>query len=692
MRVKLKSSAAALAIAAGAASLFFAFDSTRDASALTAHPQPAAPVEGQIDQKRLMSADKDPGEWLTTGRDFGKGHYSPLERINTKNIDRLGFAWSYDTQTNRGLEATPIVVDGVMYTSGATGKAYALDAKTGKEIWSFDPHADLRVNREACCDEVNRGVALWKGKVYVASFDGILYALDAATGKTLWQADTITDKKVGYSVTGAPEVAGHVVVIGNAGSEYDARGYVSAYDLDTGKFAWRFYTVPGDPAKPQESPELEVATKTWDAKSRWDMGGGGTVWDSMVYDPELNLLYFGTGNGTFFDRSRRSPSGGDNLYIASILAINPDTGRMVWHYQEVPGDQWDFDTLQPIILTDLKIAGASRKVLMQASKDGFFYIIDRKTGEVLSAEKFVPVTWAERVDLKTGRPVEAPGARDYKNEYNGKNYLHPASMGGHNWNPMSYDRKTGLVYIPEIENGETGVFTGKTFLRAWDPLRSRTVWEQPTGGWWDHAGVLATAGGLVFQGNGPGHFIAYDAATGAKLKDIDTGSTIIAAPMSYEIGGVQYIAVMAAWGGGGWSYVHPEDAAYQRGNEGRILVFKLDGGETPIPPPLPPIQPIPQPPPQTASTDTVKQGGALFAQRCAVCHVNQPRSEAPDLRRMAPETHEAFSQIVLGGILKNAGMPPWEGILTPADVDAIHAYLISISWDAYSKQQAASKN
>ena len=267
-----------------------------------------------------------------------------------------------------------------MYTSGSTGKAYALDAKTGKELWSFDPHADLRVNRAACCDEVNRGVAVWHGKVYVASFDGILYALDAATGKILWHADTITDKKIGYSVTGAPEVAGHVVVIGNAGAEYDARGYVSAYDLDTGKFAWRFYTVPGDPSKPQESPELEVAVKTWDAKSRWDMGGGATVWDSMVYDPELNLLYFGTGNGTFFDQSRRSPSGGDNLYIASILAINPDTGRLVWHYQEVPGDQWDYDTLQPIILTDLKIGGASRKVLMQASKDGFFYIIDRKIG------------------------------------------------------------------------------------------------------------------------------------------------------------------------------------------------------------------------------------------------------------------------------------------------------------------------
>jgi quinohemoprotein ethanol dehydrogenase len=687
MSVNVKLAATPLVIAAAA--LLLAVNAARLSSAFADNQGSA---RGQIDRKLLMAADKHPGEWLTAGRDFGKGHYSPLAQINTKTIDRLGFAWDYDTQTNRGLEATPIVVDGVMYASGSTGKAYALDAKTGKELWSFDPHADLRVNREACCDEVNRGVAVWHGRVYVAGFDGILYALDAARGKVLWQADTITDKKIGYSVSGAPEVAGHVVVIGNSGGEYDARGYVSAYDLETGKLAWRFYTVPGDPLKPQESPELEVAIKTWDPKSNWPMGGGGTVWDSMVYDPELNLLYFGTGNGTFYDQSRRSPSGGDNLYISSILAINPDTGRLAWHYQEVPGDQWDFDTLQPIILANLKIGGASRKVLMQASKDGFFYIIDRKTGELLSAENFVPVTWASRVDMKTGRPVEAADARTYRYSSNGKGYIQPSPMGGHNWNPMSYDPKKGLVYIPAIENGQTGIFTGNTFLRAWDPIQSKTVWNVSVGDWWDHAGVLSTAGNLVFQGNGPGHLIAYDSATGKKLKDIDVGSTIIAAPMSYSIDGVQYIAVMAAWGGGGWSIPHPESAAYQRGNEGRIVVLRLNGGAVPIPPLLPPIQPIPPPPPLAASADVVKRGGALFGARCGACHVNQPRSEAPDLRRMAPETHEAFNQIVLGGILKNAGMPPWESVLTQADVDAIHAYLISISWDAYNKQQAAPKN
>ncbi|HEY4710992.1 MAG TPA: PQQ-dependent dehydrogenase, methanol/ethanol family [Candidatus Acidoferrales bacterium] len=675
------------AIALGAALSLAAYCQNHGA-ALADDDKPA----GQIDRKRLLAADKHPEEWLTAGRDFGKGHYSPLAQINVQTVDRLGFAWDYDTRTNRGLEATPIVVDGVMYTSGSTGKAYALDAKTGKELWSFDPKSDLRVNREACCDEVNRGVAVWKGRVYVASFDGNLFALDAASGSVLWKADTITNKKVGYTVTGAPEVAGNVVVIGNSGGEYDARGYVSAYDLVTGKMAWRFFTVPGDPAKPQENPELEAAVKTWDPKSRWDMGGGGTVWDSMVYDPELNLLYFGTGNGTFFDQSRRSPAGGDNLYIASILAINPDTGRLVWHYQEVPGDQWDFDTLQPIVLANLKIGGKTRKILMQASKDGFFYIIDRKTGEVLSAEKFVPVTWASHVDLKTGRPVEAADARDYRYSSNGKGYISPSPMGGHNWNPMSYDPKNGLVYIPAIENGQTGIFTGKAFLRAWDPIQSRVVWDVPMSDWWDRPGVLATAGGLVFQGTGPGHFCAYDAATGKKLKDIDVGTTIIAAPMSYSLDGVQYVAVMAAWGGGGWNFAHPESAAYQRGNEGRILVFKLDGGPTPKPDLLPPIQPIPQPPPLTGSTETVKRGATLFAANCAACHANQPRTGTPDLRRMTTESHDAFKQIVLGGALEKAGMPPWAGVLTPEDADAIHAFLISLAWDAYNKQQAAPKN
>ena len=657
---------------------------------ILAQTKPTEVAYGRIDTARLLAADKHPDQWLTSGRDFGKSHYSPLAQINKETVSRLGFAWAYDTHTIRGLEATPIVVDGVMYASGPTGIAYALDAKTGEGLWEFDPKSDLVVNRRACCDEVSRGVAVWKGKVYVAAFDGRLFALDAKTGAVLWHVDTIVDHKRGYTVTQAPEVAGSVVVIGNSGGEYDARGYVSAYALNTGELAWRFFTVPPAPGQPLENPELKVAQKTWDPKSDWAMGGGGTVWDGMVYDPELNLLYFGTGNGTFYDQSKRSPSGGDNLYISSILAINPTTGRLAWYYQEVPGDQWDFDVVQPLILTTLAIDGKTRKVLMQASKDGFFYIFDRKTGHVISANKFVPVTWADHVDLKTGRPAMEADARDFRYSSNGKGQLiQPSPMGGHNWNPMAWDPQTGLVYIPTIENGQKAVFSGKTYLRAWDPIRGQAVWNVGPEDWWDHAGVLATAGGFVFQGNGAGHFRAYDAETGELLKDIDVGTTIVAAPMTYEIDGVQYVAVMAAWGGGGWSFAHPEAASYQRGNEGRILAFKLDGGATPIPPLLPPPGPIPQPPPMTASADTVKDGAALFGANCAGCHINQPGGLAPDLRRMSAATHTEFHQIVLGGIFKNAGMPPWNGVLTPEQVDDIHAYLISISLDAYKAQEAA---
>jgi len=676
------------AIALAAAAFFIAGHGER----ILAQTKPAETAYGQIGLARLLAADKHPDQWLTSGRDFGKGHFSPLTQINKETVGRLGFAWSYDTHTIRGLEATPIVVDGVMYASGPTGIAYAVDARTGTGLWTFDPKNNLVVNRESCCDEVSRGVAVWRGKVYVASFDGRLFALDAKTGAAIWHVDTIVDHKRGYTITGAPQVAGKVVVIGNAGGEFDARGYVSAYDLDSGKLAWRFFTVPPAPGQPLENPELKAAQKTWDPKSDWAMGGGGTVWGGMAYDPELNLLYFGTGNGTFYDQSKRSPSGGDNLYISSILAVNPSTGRLAWYYQEVPGDQWDYDVVQDLILTNLTIDGRPRKVLMQASKDGFFYIIDRATGKVLSANKFVPVTWADHVDLETGRPAIEADARDFRNSSNGKGqFIQPSPMGGHNWNPMSYDPQTGLVYIPTIENGQESQFSGKTYLRAWDPIRGKAVWNVGPGDWWDHAGVLSTAGGLVFQGNGAGHLRVYDAVTGALLKDIDVGTTIVAAPMSYEIDGVQYIAVMAAWGGGGWSFAHPEAASYQRGNEGRILAFKLDGGATPIPPRVPEPGPIPQPPPLTASAETVKRGGDLFGAHCTMCHINQPGGLAPDLRRMSPETHAAFNQIVLGGILKNAGMPPWNGVLSQADADAIHAYLISISWDAYKAQEAAKK-
>ena len=682
---------------------------------------------GWIDRARLLAAPEHPDQWLTTGGGYGKAHYSGLTSINAATVSRLGYAWGFATDTARGLEATPIVVDGVIYTSGVAGRAYALDARTGRLLWRFEPQIDPRVHRKTCCDQVNRGVAVWRGRVYVAALDGVLYALDAASGRVLWRADTIIDHSRGYSSTGAPEIAGKMVVIGNAGGEFDTRGYVTAYDLDTGHEAWRFFTTPAGPHDPGAATDAKAS---WDPHSRWDIGGGGNAWDGMVYDPELDLLYIATGNGSAYPRRERSPGGGDNLYLASILALRPKTGELVWHYQETPGDQWDYDSTEPMILASLTIDGRSRSVLMHAPKNGFFYVLDRETGALISARPFVPVTWALGIDARTGQPTPNPAA-DYGA---GPRFVFPSPLGGHIWNPMAFSPDTGLVYIPGIESGAV-MYAGEAgprrpgllnvgaglllpdkvgdlaalpepirkalnpsappldlrkhaALKAWDPVAQRLVWQVPTVGWWDHGGVLATKGGLVFQGSVDGHLRAYDARSGRLLKDIDTGSSIIAAPMTYSLDGVQYVAVMAAAGGGLWYLPHPENAAYKYGNAGRILAFRLDGAATPKPAPLPPLEPVPAPPPNPASTAMIARGQALFAANCATCHVNLPRSASADLTRLTASDHAAFNDVVLGGALKEAGMPQWDDVLSRQDADALHAYVIKLQTDAYAAQQA----
>ncbi len=699
-------------------------------------PVDAAPTTsfGAIDKQRLLAADQAPGDWLTSGRDFGKTHFSPLNQITRENAGRLGFAWHYETRTNRGLEATPIVVDGIMYTSGVTGRVYALHADTGEQLWAFDPQNDGQVSRYACCDDVNRGVAVWNGLVYVASLDGRLFALDAATGAQRWVTDTFFDKTRAYTSTGAPEIAGNVVVIGNAGADYDARGYVSGYDLKTGELKWRFFVVPRDPALgPQEHPELDEAVKTWDPKSRWDVGGGGTPWGALTYDPELNLLYVGTGNAALFNWHERSPAGGDNLYLCSILALDPDTGRLKWHYQETPRESWDYTSVQPIMLADLSIDGRMRKVLMHAPKNGFFYVLDRATGELLRAEKYVPLNWATHVDLKTGKPVIDEKAADYQDK---PKFVVPSGMGGHSWNPMAYDASKGIVYIPSIEGGAvtwdgtkgheyrprmtnsgTSILFGDllyadpermqepmksalkevkakkqdvsySVLKAFDPVTGKSKWENRTTDWWDRAGILATSTNLLFQGNDRGFLRVLDADTGAVLKEIEVGTAIMAAPMTYTVKGVQYVAVMAAWGGGGWFAPHPTSAATKRGNMGRIVAFRLDGGAVPLPPVLEAPPPISQPPQQTAATDRVARGAQLFRGSCGMCHANVPNGMTPDLRRMSEATHRGFQQIVRGGALRPRGMPQWDDVFSEDDVEAIHAYLIDEAWKLYRSQQS----
>ena len=666
-------------------------------------------------------------DWATPGGDIGKTHHSRLTDINAGNVARLGLAWSYDMVTNRGIEATPVVVDGVMITSGVAGRVYALDAATGRQLWVFEPEVDMQVNRGVCCDQVNRGVAVKDGRVFVGALDGWVYALDARTGAVLWKADSFVTHDRGYSITGAPEVAGDVVVIGNGGADYDARGYVTAYDVATGAQRWRFFTVPHDPAAgPQESPELEAAMKTWDPKSRWDVSGGGTVWDAINYDPEFDAVYIGVGNGGPYHHTERSPSGGDNLYLSSIVALDPRTGRMKWHYQQVPGDSWDYTATQPMLLTEIEVDGTRVPVIVHAPKNGMLYVIDRRTGKPIAANAMVRTNWSSGVDLATGRPRMTPEHSDYSK---GPRIVFPGSTGARSWAPGAFDRDTGLyvaavvdmgnlLFIPPgpkphrakiLNTGAALIFTpdvieslptlppplraevealpemkwvrenpASSELRAIDPMTGKTRWRVPLLAWQDRGGVLSTSGGLVFQGGLDGRLNAYDSRSGKLLKSIETGVAIMAAPMTYRVGGVQYVAVAAGWGGGGWPYVPRESATYRFGPLNRILVFRLDGGPVEMPPPLPPLEVAPPAPAQApeVTPETIAAGRMLFYANCAICHSNQSRSHAPDLRRLDADKHGIFRQILLEGLLVPLGMPRWDDLLSIKDVDAIHAFLI----------------
>ncbi len=681
-------------------------------------------------------------EWTSPGGDAGKTHHSALTQINAGNVGTLGLAWQADLGSARGMEATPVMVGGVLYSSGVAGRAYAWDAATGKQLWAFEPEIDMQLNRTACCDMVNRGVALAQGKVFVATLDGWLYALDAKTGAVVWKSDFIEDRKKGDNSTGAPEIAGDVVVIGMAGAEYDVRGYVTALDLATGKLRWRWHVVPRDPALgPQDAPELDKALATWDPKSRWDVGGGGAPWDAIAFDPETGYLLVGTGNGGPYATSKRSPAGGDNLYLGSLVALDPKTGRMVWHYQETPGDNWDFTSTQPLILTHLKVDGADRSVILHAPKNGFLYVIDRASGKLIKANPIARMNWAKGIDPATGRPNLTPEDSDYTA---GPKIVFPATPGARNWHPASFDPATGLYYAAVLDlgnlifmtpgqkplkarglnNDAALIFTtdvkdaltslpppmadavralpayaealrdpGSAQIRAIEPLTGKTVWAANTAGWQDRAGVLTTASGLLIHGDVGGTLFVRDEKTGKVLKAIETGTPIMAAPMTYQVNGVQYVAVMAGWGGGGFPYVPRYSAAYNRGNANRLLVFRLGGRAVEKPRLLPPLEVAPEPPAQVAgvTAQTIAQGQSLFFGNCAICHANRHRSITPDLRRMQPGTHDMFRQIVLEGALVPGGMPRWDDILSPGDADAIHAYLIDQQKQTRSDELAKRK-
>ena len=663
----------------------------------------AAPAPVKVDSAAIASADL-PDQWLSHGRNYSEQRFSPLTDINQSTVGRLGLRWYVDLPNARSLMATPLAANGVLYFTTSWAVVYAVDARSGKTLWTYDPQVRqvLMKNPERMIINwgTHRGVAIWGDKIYVGTNDGRLIALSARTGKPVWSVQTF-DPRTPRFISGAPRAFNGKIIIGHGGGDVGVvRGYVTAYDAETGKQLWRFHTVPGDPSAGFENEAMKTASGTWNGEW-WKLGGGGAVWNAITYDPDFNRLYIGTGNAAPWNQKLRGA--GSNLYTASIVALDADTGRYAWHYQATPGDTWDFDAANDIVLATLPVGDRPRKVLMQASKNGFFYVIDRANGQLVSADPFGKVTWAQRVDPATGKPEVVPGAR-YEG---GEALVWPGQGGTHSWQPMSFSPTTGLVYIPMLiapgYYNDRGIdpqtwkptdFTayfglnmvdadipldgGTAFLIAWDPVKRREVWRAPQPGAWP-AGTLVTQGNLVFAGNASGRFVAYAADSGRKLWEFDAKRGIVAPPISFRAGGRQYISLLVDWSGGavqsggslfsqhGWTY---------RGDGRRLLTFALDGKAT-----LPkttnlPVVPV-DVPGYALDPAVAARGNALYAQNCSICHGAHVISggAAPDLRASALAADpQILERVVLGGILLTQGMPKFER-LNSADVAAIYAHV-----------------
>jgi quinohemoprotein ethanol dehydrogenase len=649
------------------------------------------------------TSDREDG-WPAYGHSFDQNHYSPLDDINVSNVSRLGLAWSFDIPGTVLATSEPLESGGVLYFAVGYSVVRALNARTGELLWEYDPKVAGVAGVTLRGGWGIRGLAYANERVFVGTHDGRLIGLDAKTGKPVWTADTFPKGEMRF-ISGPPLVFGDKVLIGNAGTEFATlRGYVTAYDAKTGRQAWRFYTVPGNPAKGFENDAMKMAAKTWTGQWWRFGGGGGCVWNAMSYDPELHRVYIGTSNGSPWNEKIRSPKGGDNLFIASIVALDAETGAYVWHYQANPGESWDFDATTDIELARIVIDGKPRRVLLQASKNGFFYVIDRETGKLISAEPFVKVTWAERIDLTTGRPVEVPNSR-YQS---GPIMIFPGPVGAHAAQAMAYSPSSALAYIPalglpgnyddtkiDLKNwqekhdaipnvgitlayGDLPVSTGGSSLLAWDPIRQKAAWQVNVPGS-SNAGIAATAGQLVFQGRADGKLVAYDANDGNALWSFDAQVGIVGAPILFKSGGREYLTVVAGFGSvpamlGSSSSQFGWDARTQKR---RVLTFALDGAAH-LPPAPPTYKFVAVDDPTFVPNPTAEKSGEIgFSGRCFTCHGGAAIAGgmAPDLRASPLIlSSDGFRAVVQGGALLNNGMPQFEE-MAPAELENIRQYL-----------------
>lgn len=705
------------ALAACAGGTGTAGTNTADSTPIAAASGPAMVTGATM---RNADAPAQVGDWASYSRTWDEQRFSPLTQINDANVGGLGLAWYDDLETYRGVQASPLVVDGILYNVSIYNVVTAYDGKTGRKLWTYDPKVGSEWARLACCGPSARGIAAWQGKLYVAALDGRLIAIDAKDGRELWSVQTFPEGQE-YSITGAPRVYDGKVVIGNGGADYGSRGFVTAWDAETGSKVWKFYLVPTDPdAGPDgeaSDSAMKIAQPTWFGRF-WEAaaGGGGNAWDAFAYDPELNLVYIGTGNGSPHSWHFRSQSKGDNLFLCSIVAVDADTGEYRWHYQQVPEEDWDYTCTQPMILADIEIEGRTRKVLMQAPKNAFFYVIDRATGELISAETYTSVnTWASHIDMATGRPVLMPGAHNTTTPH----IMNPSWLAGHTWHPMSYSPLTGLVYFSAQEQGaiyaraEDGEYryakgrsnsgqqfgnepelraklqeeilaTEKGYLLAWNPVTQSEAWRVDYGipG---SGGVLATAGNLLIQGTINKTLAIYRADNGAKLWEMNIDQAPVAGPITYMIDGEQYIAINAGWGGSPVYNLGPFQTA-----TAKLLVFKLGATGVTLPPMATPAA-LPRPPMLRASEEQVSRGRALFGQTCNRCHGDNAVGGVKDLRFMTPEAHSQFNDVVLKGTLADKGMASFADVLSEDDAAAIHAYLIARGNEDYADASARAK-